>query len=147
MAPSRADDEELRALAWSALYDLFLEEHRRRLDAVSELGVSPGDLKAMMALEPGRRDSMRALADRWHCDASTVTWIVDRLEKRGLVERHAHERDRRVKAVALSSRGEELRAQLLDDLYRPPSAMAQLSRRDLQALRRLAVRLRDQASK
>ena len=90
---------------------------------------------------------MGRIGDFLCVDGSTVTWIVDRLEKRGLVERHAHERDRRVKAVTLSSRGEELRAQLLDDLYRPPSAMAQLSRRDLQALRRLAVRLRDQASK
>ena len=138
-------DDELRALAWSALYDLFLEEHRRRLDAVSELGVSPGDLKAMMALEPGRRESMRALADKWRCDASTVTWIVDRLEKRGLVERHADERDRRVKAVSLSRDGEELRAQLIGDLYRPPPAMAKLSRRDVQALRRLADRLRQRS--
>ena len=136
-------DDELRALAWSALYDLFLEEHRRRLDAVSELGVSPGDLKAMMALEPGRRESMRALADKWRCDASTVTWIVDRLEKRGLVDRYADERDRRVKAVSLSRDGEELRAQLIGDLYRPPPAMARLSRRDVQALRRLADRLRE----
>ena len=135
------DDDQLRAEAWTSLYDLFLEEHRRRLDAVSELGVSAGDLKAMMALEPGRRESMRALADKWHCDASTVTWIVDRLEKRELVERRADERDRRVKAVALSAQGEELRARLLGDLYRPPPAMARLSRRDLQALRRLAGRL------
>jgi DNA-binding MarR family transcriptional regulator len=139
VAPS---DDELRAQAWAQLYDLFLDEHRRRLDAMSELGVSAADLKAMMALEPGRRESMRALADTWHCDASTVTWIVDRLEKRGLVERRAHERDRRVKVVGLSAEGEKLRAQLLDDLYRPPATMALLSRRDLQALRRLATRLR-----
>jgi DNA-binding MarR family transcriptional regulator len=31
------------------------------------------------------------------------------LEKRGLVERHAHERDRRLKAVALSNEGEATR--------------------------------------
>jgi DNA-binding MarR family transcriptional regulator len=140
------DDDELRAQAWAALYDLFLEEHRRRLDAVSELGVSAGDLKAMMALEPGRRESMRALADKWHCDASTVTWIVDRLEKRGLVERRAGERDRRVKVVALSGDGEKLRAELLDDLYRPPEALSTLSRRDLQTLKRIADRLLAQRS-
>jgi DNA-binding MarR family transcriptional regulator len=136
------DDARLRAQAWSALYDLFLSEHQRRLDSAAALGVSPGDLKAMMALVPCRPESMRALADKWRCDASTVTWIVDRLQKRGLVERHAHERDRRVKVVALSEEGERLRAELLEGLYRPPPAMAALSRRDVQALKRIAERLR-----
>jgi DNA-binding MarR family transcriptional regulator len=136
-----AGDEQLRAQAWSVLYDLFLAEHRRRLDSVAELGVSPGDLKAMMALTPGQAESMRALADKWRCDASTVTWIVDRLEKRGLVERRAHESDRRVKVVGLSESGEQLRVDLLDDLYRPPEAMSRLSRRDLQTLKRIAERL------
>jgi DNA-binding MarR family transcriptional regulator len=133
--------ENLRGEIWKALYDFFLTEHERRLELAQGLGVSPGDLKALIRLEPGRGESMRQLADTWRCDASTVTWIVDRLEKQGLAERRPHPTDRRVKVVALSRKGERVRGELLDRLYEPPAALAELSQTDLKALRRVAGHL------
>jgi DNA-binding MarR family transcriptional regulator len=84
---------------------------------------------------------MRELAQTWRCDASTVTWIVDRLERQGLAERQADANDMRVKVVALTKKGERLRAQLLTSLYQPPPALSGLSRADLRALRHLAQQL------
>jgi DNA-binding MarR family transcriptional regulator len=133
-----AADQEI----WSALYEFFLAEHERRLECASSLGVSPGDLKALMRLVPGEAEPMRALAVTWRCDASTVTWIVDRLEGRGLVERRMHPTDRRIKAVALSAEGERLRAQLMGHLLEPPAALRELSQSDLSVMRRVAARLR-----
>ncbi|MEU7023524.1 MarR family transcriptional regulator [Streptomyces sp. NPDC046203] len=52
--------------------------------------------------------SMRALAGHMTCDASNVTGIVDRLEKRGLVRREADASDRRVKNVVLTAEGERV---------------------------------------
>ncbi|MGA8114878.1 MAG: MarR family transcriptional regulator [Actinocatenispora sp.] len=127
---------------WRDLYDAVLAEHERRLESVAEFGVSAGDLKALMRLAPGQGEPMRALARMWRCDASTVTWIVDRLEKQGLVERQAHHADRRVKVVVLSEAGERLRTRLTDLFYRPPAVLSELSRSDLQALHRLVRRLR-----
>ncbi|MEU8203803.1 MarR family transcriptional regulator [Streptosporangium sp. NPDC049046] len=138
-------DEHLRSEIWKALYDFFLAEHERRIESLGKLGVSPGDLKALMRLVPGRGEPMRALADMWRCDASTVTWIVDRLEKQGLVERQAHRTDRRVKVVVLSRRGKELQARLTEDLYRPPGILSELSHTDLKAFHRLSSRLRPEA--
>ncbi|GGQ02346.1 hypothetical protein GCM10010140_35560 [Streptosporangium pseudovulgare] len=134
-------DERLRSEIWEALYDFFMAEHERNLEAVAELGVSPGDLKALMRLAPGRGEPMRALADMWRCDASTVTWIVDRLQKQGYVERRPHPTDRRVKVVALSAEGEELRERMLRRLYRPPAVLSELSPGELAALHRVAARL------
>jgi DNA-binding MarR family transcriptional regulator len=134
-------DEQLKSEIWKALYEFFLTEHERHLESVAELGVSPGDLKALMRLVPDRGEPMRALADMWRCDASTVTWIVDRLEKQGLVERQAHQTDRRVKVVILSRRGKQLRTRLLNDLYRPPAILSELSPADLRTLHRLSTRL------
>jgi DNA-binding MarR family transcriptional regulator len=139
-------DEQLRSDIWKALYDFFLEEHERHLESIADLGVSPGDLKALMRLVPGRREPMRALADMWRCDASTVTWIVDRLEKQGLVERQAHPTDRRVKVVVLSDRGRRLRTQLVDRFYRPPAVLSELSPGDLKTLHQLTTRLRPGAT-
>jgi DNA-binding MarR family transcriptional regulator len=136
----RAPD--IKAETWRSLYEFFMAEHERHLESITELGVSPGDLKALMRLEPGCGEPMRALADTWRCDASTVTWIVDRLEKQGFVERRAHESDRRVKVVVLSPSGTELRARLLEMFYEPPAVLSELSGADLDALHRLSGRLR-----
>jgi DNA-binding MarR family transcriptional regulator len=138
-------DEQLKTEIWKALYDFFLAEHESHLESVGELGVSPGDLKALMRLIPGHGEPMRALADTWRCDASTVTWIVDRLEKQGMVERHAHPTDRRVKVVALSERGRRLREELVARFYQPPGALSELSPTDLRTLHRLSLRLRRDA--
>jgi DNA-binding MarR family transcriptional regulator len=140
-------DGTLRAEVWQALYEFLLSEHERRLESVAEFGVSPGDLKALLRLVPGRAEPMRALAKTWRCDASTVTWIVNRLEKQGLVERRAHETDRRIKVVVLSRRGRQLRTQVIQRLYRrPPDAFSHLSHEDLIQLRRLVGLLRPQGT-
>lgn len=135
------DDEGIQSEIWKSLYEFLLAEHERRLESASELRVSPGDLKALMRVTPGRRQSMRELADTWRCDASTVTWIVDRLESQGLAERQAHPTDRRVKVVVLSRKGERLRRTLLERLYEPPAALSTLSQAELKTLRRLSARL------
>ncbi|MFI8966529.1 MarR family winged helix-turn-helix transcriptional regulator [Streptomyces sp. NPDC053493] len=52
--------------------------------------------------------AMRALAETMTCDASNMTGIIDRLEKRGLVRREAGASDRRVKNVILTAEGERV---------------------------------------
>ncbi|MZD03600.1 MarR family transcriptional regulator [Streptomyces sp. SID5785] len=52
--------------------------------------------------------AMRALASTLTCDASNITGIVDRLEKRGLVRREPSASDRRVKNVVLTAEGERV---------------------------------------
>ncbi|GAA1359768.1 MarR family winged helix-turn-helix transcriptional regulator [Streptomyces beijiangensis] len=54
-----------------------------------------------------RRESaaMRSLATTLACDASNMTGIIDRLEKRELVRREASLTDRRVKIVVITDEG------------------------------------------
>jgi DNA-binding MarR family transcriptional regulator len=87
--------------------------------------------------------SMKELADHLGCDASNITGIADRLEARGLVERRAAEGDRRVKVLALTPAGEELRAKVLAIMLEPPQAIASLSRADQEALRDILQRALD----
>jgi DNA-binding MarR family transcriptional regulator len=85
--------------------------------------------QAFLIRQLGRPLSMKAAADRMHCDASNLTGIVDRLETRGLVVRRSHSTDRRVKELVLTDAGERLRNEL-DKL--PPYAprLSQLSADD-----------------
>ncbi|MCF1508735.1 MarR family winged helix-turn-helix transcriptional regulator [Streptomyces glomeratus] len=52
--------------------------------------------------------SMSVLATTLTCDASNMTGIIDRLEKRGLVRREPNPSDRRVKNVVLTAEGERV---------------------------------------
>jgi DNA-binding MarR family transcriptional regulator len=105
------------------------------LQVLRELGLTPGHLKALVVLDPGEPRPMRAMADALGCDASMVTWLVDRLEERGLVERQARPADRRVKTVALTERGIEIRDRLLRAVQDPPAELQALDTTSLLALR------------
>ncbi|MFG2500703.1 MarR family winged helix-turn-helix transcriptional regulator [Streptomyces sp. NPDC048441] len=63
--------------------------------------------KALTVLRRGPA-AMRSLADTLTCDASNMTGIIDRLEKRGLVRREPSPSDRRVKNVVLTAEGERV---------------------------------------
>ena len=84
---------------------------------------------------------MRALADAWRCDPSNATWIVDRLEGLGLVERQAVPTDRRVKLVVLTAKGQKTKAALLKEFHAPPADLSALDREDLEALVRVLSKL------
>ncbi len=77
---------------------------------------------------------MRTLADEWRCDASNVTFLVDRLERLGLVTRTASTTDRRVKTVTLTPEGARTRDLIQSQGFQPPPAFLRLSRAQLQAV-------------
>jgi DNA-binding MarR family transcriptional regulator len=80
---------------------------------------------------------MGELAQSMHCDNSNITGIVDRLEERGLVERGAAIGDRRVKLVALTDAGREIRDELARRRAEPPPEIAALSDADLRKMREI----------
>src|SRR5262245_45828037 len=97
--------------AWTLVMDMLFSERPPRIPAVAaEFGLSPVGVKLLQILEPGLELPMRQLAERCYCDASNVTGIVDKLEERGLVERRDSPEDRRVKLIALTAAGEDMRA-------------------------------------
>ena len=127
--------------AWSALLDLTMGQRNRFFGVLQEFGLTPGDLRALSALDQETPRRMRTLARAWACDASNVTWMVDRLESRGLVERRILPSDRRVKMVALTPLGASTKAQLFTRLHQPPDDFLALDRATVQALRDALARL------
>jgi DNA-binding MarR family transcriptional regulator len=127
--------------AWGALLDLTMGQRGRFFAVLQEFGLTPGDLRALAALDQEAPRRMRTLARAWACDASNVTWMVDRLERRGLVERQMLPTDRRVKMVALTPLGASTKAELLTRLHEPPADLLALDRATLVALRDALARL------
>ena len=114
---------------------LFGANRRSFFALASEFELSPPQVMALRHLDPSEPRPMSELACALHCDNSNVTGIVDRLEDRGLVERHPAEHDRRVKMLVVTERGAELRARLSERMDTAPPALAGLSEADQLALR------------
>jgi DNA-binding MarR family transcriptional regulator len=129
------DKSAIAAQAWKRLFTFFMKTRSQRDRLLARLRLTPNDVRALTELDGTSGRTMRSLAEEWGCDASNATWIVDRLEKRGLVERRAKPGDRRVKLVVLSAAGVKARKQLLDGLFEPPPELLALPRATLEVLR------------
>jgi DNA-binding MarR family transcriptional regulator len=131
----------LAAEAWGAVLDLAMGQRNRFFRILQGFGLTPGDMRALAVLDPDEPRPMGALAEACQCDASNVTWMVDRLEERGLVERRMHASDRRVKTVALTPRGVETKAKLFERLHEPPPEFLALDRANLESVRDALAKL------
>ncbi len=122
------------AEAWRLLTAVVMERKQEFPALAASFGLNPGAMHALLQLDPDAPQSMSSLAGAWKCDASNVTWLVDRLEEHGLAERRAHPGDRRIRTVALTRKGAKLRSQVEARIYEAPDSLRALSSRDLEAL-------------
>jgi DNA-binding MarR family transcriptional regulator len=114
---------------------IFGSVRPRMLDVQAEYGLKPPQFFALDALD--EPVPMSHIADVLRCDRSAVTWITDRLEERGYVERRSDERDRRVKLLALTDEGRRVREEIRRRLAVPPDSLTRLSRAEQRELRDL----------
>lgn len=126
----------LASEAWRVMAGFTFERFKRgsHRALLEELDLTLGHMKALLVLDPDVRRPMRALAATMAVDASMATWLVDRLEERGLVERRSLPGDRRVKAVALTPRGIAVRERFRQALYEPPPELLALDAARLEAV-------------
>jgi DNA-binding MarR family transcriptional regulator len=76
--------------------------------ACEDLGLTPAQLHLMMWLGTDGALTMGELARRVAVTEKTITGVVDRLERDGLVQRERDPSDRRVVHVKLAARGAQL---------------------------------------
>jgi DNA-binding MarR family transcriptional regulator len=116
-------------------FEIGMQTRQLVVASLSELGLTFPLAHALRLLEPGHPRPMSELAELLVCDASNVTALADRLESKGLAERQPHPGDRRVKALALTEDGIELRERVLELMSEPPPPIAALSVSDQRTLR------------
>jgi DNA-binding MarR family transcriptional regulator len=132
---TKADVRETPAL----LLELVGRMHQRFAAVAFELGLTPPQMGVLKNLEEPR--PMGHLASELHCDASNVTWMTDRLEERGLVERTADPLDRRVKRLVLTEKGRKLRSEIERRLRAGVPGLDRLSADERRTLGRLLERM------
>jgi DNA-binding MarR family transcriptional regulator len=120
----------------------LVNELSRRLTAELHAGLTELDLtppQAMLLRQVDEPLPMGEAAGQLHCDPSNVTGLVDRLEKRGLIERVPSPSDRRVRHLVLTDEGRHVK-QRLDRLMADALALDSLPAGDQAALRDLLQR-------
>jgi DNA-binding MarR family transcriptional regulator len=134
---SRTSKQALAAEVWKLMADFSSASFRRSAQSqlMEEIGLTPAHFRALSILDPDEPRPMRAMASTLCCDASMATWLVDRLEERGLVERRTPPNDRRVKTVVLTPLGIRTRERLRESFYDPPDALVDLDVSSLESLR------------
>jgi DNA-binding MarR family transcriptional regulator len=114
------------------------EDRRRALRAELDLGLAKAELLIRLTQAPM---TLREIAQAAEVDPPAATVGVDRLERRGLVQRRAHPDDNRRKLVHLTGAGRQAAATAQRILTDPPPALAALGTDDLAALTRIFATL------
>lgn len=107
-------NEHLHAELAEHIFDVEAILQQRGGRVFKELDLTGALAGALWSFDPdGGPISRRDLAARLRCDPSNVTFLADRLEARGYIERSIDRRDRRYKAMRLTPEGAAARARLL----------------------------------
>ena len=135
------------AAAFRALREVVVASQALRSAFADHLGVAITDTFAMGHLASSTPRTARDLAEHLGVAQSSVTTVIDRLERAGLAQRHAHPTDRRALIVGLTDAG---RAAVADIRQWTIEVLRSVDRRRLPGLtadmHRLATGLASQAA-
>lgn len=129
--PGTAED------AWALVWQIFQADKTRRWGLIAEFGLTPVQGMALSSLDAAAPPTMSELAQAMHCDNSTLTGVVDRLEALGYVERRPAPGDRRARCVALTPSGVELQQRFRAAMRPAPPQLATLTEDEAAQLHRL----------
>jgi DNA-binding MarR family transcriptional regulator len=111
-AADAAADELAQAL-WRFVTYVMRTSAGDFLQRVDELELSLSQLKALQLLGERDESSLKALGDQLHLSLPAISRAVDGLVRRELVTRTEDADDRRMKRVAITAAGREVRDQLI----------------------------------
>lgn len=123
--------------AWRLVHELVGPSRGWFLATLRTHDLSPPQWHALKTLNAGEPTAMGDVAAALHCDNSNVTGIVDRLERRALVERRAAQHDRRVKHLVITDDGRALHDEIVATLEAGPNPLRALTKDEQRALRDL----------
>src|SRR5262245_49341170 len=129
------------AIVETVIY-LYTESRRLTKGLASQFGLTAPQLTVIKLLEQLGDLSLSTLSERIRAQNSTVTGIIDRMEREGLVRRERSTTDRRVIYIRLSEKGAKLARQIqVEPMEIFRGALLSLSQGDLRELLRILTKL------
>jgi len=125
-----------------AIVYLYTESRRLTKGMAARYGLTGPQLTVVKMLESLGDMSLSELSERIHAQNSTVTGIVDRMEREGLVVRARSTRDRRIVIIRLTDKGRDLAREVpLQPAEILRAALSSLSATESQELLRILSKL------
>ncbi|CAM5239489.1 MarR family transcriptional regulator [Streptomyces xanthochromogenes] len=117
-----------------ANHEIFMRTSDRIGTVLAEHGLTPATAQALWSIDPAEAPpSMKELAGRLYCNAPNLSFVMNQLTGRGLVERSADPADRRSRVAALTEEGRRVRSALIEATL----ALSPLARLDADDLHKL----------
>ena len=88
--------------------------HRYYESKLAPFNITPVQFYVLSALCDTEEIKFKDLALRLDMDGSTLTGILDRMEKRGFIERKGDPEDRRSVLICLTDKSKEIRPQMIE---------------------------------
>lgn len=121
-----------------AIIYLYTESRRITKELAKRADLTGPQLTVVKLLETFGDLSLSALSDRIRAQNSTVTGIIDRMEREGLVMRERSKEDRRVVYIKLTAKGRELAREIpVEPMEIFRSALETLSAQEMRDLMRI----------
>jgi DNA-binding MarR family transcriptional regulator len=145
-SPPREEDVELHAdLGW-ALGVVFRTYVKTATIVMAEVPGGPRGYQVLTAAARGLQGTQLALAQQLGIDRTVMTYLLDDIERAGLLERQPDPAERRARRVVVTAKGQALVAELQEELRRVEdhvlSGLLAQERETFRALlRRLAVQV------
>jgi MarR family transcriptional regulator, organic hydroperoxide resistance regulator len=135
---------EIDAILETIIY-LYTESRRLTKGLAAQFGLTGPQLTVIKMLESFGDLSLSSLSERIQAQNSTVTGIIDRMEREGLVRRERSTADRRVVYIRLSDKGRKLARQIeVEPMEIFRGALLDLGREDVKDLVRILGRIEKQ---
>ncbi len=132
---------EVDAIVETIIY-LYTESRRLTKGMASQFGLTGPQLTVLKLLESFGDLSFSSLSERIRAQNSTVTGIIDRMEREGYVRRERSTTDRRVIFIRLTEKGARLARYIqVEPMEIFRNALIDLSQADLRELLRILTKL------
>ncbi len=135
------DQPDMDGVVEAILY-LYTESRRITKGLAGRYGLTGPQLAVIKMLEPVGQLSLSELSWRIRAKNSTVTGIIDRMEREELVHRSRSKQDRRVVHISLTEKGQRLAEEItIEPVQIFRTVLGELSTRDARDLKRVLTRL------
>jgi|SRR5690625_2280052 len=108
-------DTDLDLRLWTVLARAYAAVENHSFTDIERHGLTPGEFGILETLYHRGPLLLGDLQRRVLVSSGGVSYLVDRLEKKGLVERRDYPEDRRTRLAALTPEGEELIARIFPE--------------------------------
>lgn len=94
------------------LLDIFMQvmklNFKRVYELLTKIDIHPGQQHLLMNLKENDGQSLKELAEKLEIKPATVTVMVQRMEKSGLVIKKSDEKDQRVSRIFITAKGHDI---------------------------------------